>query len=139
MNRVELRQLAEDRLSDAETLIAAGRWSGAYYLAGYAVECGLKACVLVFVDNTGVIFTDRKYAEKCWTHSLDTLVALADLETARSQAVAANPAFGRNWLTVSNWGELSRYQQKAEGDARELLKAITDPANGVMQWIRIYW
>ncbi len=31
-------------MRDAEVLLDAGQWSGAYYLAGYAVECGLKAC-----------------------------------------------------------------------------------------------
>jgi hypothetical protein len=69
VNRAELRQLAEDRLRDAECLLAAGRWSGAYYLAGYAVECGLKACIMARVESTGVIFWDRKFADKCWTHS----------------------------------------------------------------------
>ncbi len=43
MNRAELQRLAKDRLLDAKALFAARRWSGAYYLAGYAVECALKA------------------------------------------------------------------------------------------------
>jgi HEPN domain-containing protein len=42
---MELRQLAEERLLDAAALLAARRWAGAYYLAGHAVECGLKACI----------------------------------------------------------------------------------------------
>ena len=37
------RQLAEQRLAEAELLLANGFWSGAYYLAGYALECALKA------------------------------------------------------------------------------------------------
>jgi hypothetical protein len=37
LNRAELRQLAEDRVLDARALLKEGRWSGAYYLAGYAV------------------------------------------------------------------------------------------------------
>jgi hypothetical protein len=45
VNRAELRKLAEDRVLDAEAPLKESRWSGAYYLAGYAVECGLKACV----------------------------------------------------------------------------------------------
>jgi HEPN domain-containing protein len=45
MNRTDLQILAEDRLKDAEVLLANGRFGAAYYLAGYAVECGLKACV----------------------------------------------------------------------------------------------
>jgi hypothetical protein len=61
VNRVQLRQLAEDRLLDAERLLTGGRWAGAYYLAGYAVECGLKACIMAHVEATGAIFQDRKY------------------------------------------------------------------------------
>jgi len=45
VDREQLQQLAELRLEDAEALIASGRWAAAYYLLGYSVECGLKACV----------------------------------------------------------------------------------------------
>jgi len=45
VNKVEWRALAEARVLDAEALLAASRWPAAYYLIGYAVECGLKACV----------------------------------------------------------------------------------------------
>jgi hypothetical protein len=46
MNRVDFQNLATERLSDAEALIAGGRFDCAYYVAGYAVECALKACIL---------------------------------------------------------------------------------------------
>jgi len=36
MDRAELQQLAKDRILDAKALLAAKRWAGAYYLAGYA-------------------------------------------------------------------------------------------------------
>jgi HEPN domain-containing protein len=45
MNRTDLQNLAEERLGDAEVLLASNRYSGAYYIVGYAVECGLKACI----------------------------------------------------------------------------------------------
>ncbi|HYP09337.1 MAG TPA: hypothetical protein VER03_24140 [Bryobacteraceae bacterium] len=45
MTRQDLQELAEMRLADAEALLVAGRYSGAYYLAGYAVECAIKAHV----------------------------------------------------------------------------------------------
>jgi len=96
VNRAELRQLAEDRILDAATLLAGGRWSGAYYLAGYAAECGLKACVMAYVETTGVIFQDRKYAEKCWTHDLEALVGLANLKSTLDAEMAANAIFAGN-------------------------------------------
>ena len=41
----DLEQLAEMRLDDAVLLFESGRASSAYYLAGYAVELALKACI----------------------------------------------------------------------------------------------
>jgi HEPN domain-containing protein len=54
---LEWRRTAESRVRDAATLLKARRWSAAYYLAGYAVESGLKACVVAYVKkNLEVIF-----------------------------------------------------------------------------------
>lgn len=83
VNRAQLRQLAEDRILDAECLLASGRPAGAYYLAGYTVECGLKACIMAHVEAAGAIFQDKKFSEKCWTHDLEELVKLANLKPAR--------------------------------------------------------
>jgi len=37
----DLKILAETRVADAMALLQAGRWAAAYYLLGYAIECGL--------------------------------------------------------------------------------------------------
>ena len=109
-------------------------------LAGYAVECGLKACIVNRVTAAaGIIFEDRKFSDKCWTHSIDELVKLAGLEATRKSDSAANPAFDGNWTIVQKWSEQARYQTTARNDAQNLLDAITDPLNGVMQWIRVRW
>ena len=82
MNREELWTLAEERVRNADALLAASQWSAAYYLAGYAVECALKAYLPAYLDRTGKIFRERDYIkklEKCWTHGLTLLVELADL------------------------------------------------------------
>ena len=139
LNREELQQLSHDRLLDASALIAASRWSGAYYLAGYAVECALKAAILRYVDRTGVIFEDKKFAEKCWTHDLDFLVKMADLEVERGNAINANPQLGTNWLIAKDWNELFRYRNSSQNQAQSLYNAVSDPTNGVLQWITQYW
>jgi len=51
-------------------LFAAGRFSGAYYLAGYTVECGLKACVAKL--TTPESFPDKELANAVYTHDLKT-------------------------------------------------------------------
>ncbi len=115
------------------------RWTAAYYLVGYAVETGLKACILKFVEETGVIFTDRKFAEKCWTHRIEDLVKQANLEPQRGLDIQANTTLGGNWGLAEMWSEVSRYEQKTESDARGLFDAVTGVPDGVFQWIQQHW
>ncbi len=120
-------------------LLDAGRWHAAYYLTGYAVECALKACVLTYIDDTGIIFQDKKFAERCFTHDLETLVRAAGLEEARGLEIAANSLFGANWDTLKDWSVDIRYKEKSESKARELYEAVTDNMNGVLPWIKTRW
>ena len=45
MNKTELENLASIRIKEAEILLTADCYHGAYYLAGYSLECILKACI----------------------------------------------------------------------------------------------
>jgi len=45
-SQAEFQQLANERLDEAKALLNLGKWGGAYYLAGYAVELALKACII---------------------------------------------------------------------------------------------
>ncbi|HYT93382.1 MAG TPA: hypothetical protein VEL76_31990, partial [Gemmataceae bacterium] len=137
--RAEWQQLAEDRILDARAHLdpAVARWSAAYYLVGYAVECGLKACVLVHVvAHPEVIYEDRKFSQSAWTHDLEVLVALAGLKAVRDADTAANPIRYKHWQKLNAWSEEARYLQKTQAEAQRLFDAVADPVNGVMQWIR---
>jgi HEPN domain-containing protein len=140
--RVEWQQLAEDRLLDAQVLLtsATPRWSAAYYLSGYAVECGLKACVLlVLAAKPEIVFEDKKLTVECWTHDLEMLLKRAELKGVRDADASSNKSFKDNWHTVGQWTENSRYSKKLQTDAEELFEAITNPKDGVMQWVRRHW
>ena len=139
MNRAELRLLAEDRILDAERLLTGTRWGGAYYLAGYAVECGLKACILAYVEAVGAIFQDKKFSEKCWTHDLEELLKLANLKPTLDADTAANAALSANWAVAKDWKETSRYDQKTQPEAQTMYDAIAHDPDGVLPWIRIRW
>ena len=142
MNRKELQALAAARVKDAKVLIGRKRWAAAYYLAGYAVECGLKACVLRFVEDTGLIFGQKdglKRLADCWTHDLEKLVGIANLREELQLATQQSATFDKYWTVVKKWTEVSRYATKSESDARELFEAITNPDDGVMKWIRSRW
>ena len=131
--------MAEEKLLAADALIGAAQWASAYYLAGYAIECGLKSCILAYVEASGAIFEDKKYSEKCWTHNFDVLVDLAGLKPDLGVATAATPALGANWAIASQWSEAARYKMNTQPEARTLYNAINDPVSGVMQWIRAHW
>ena len=140
--RAEWQQLAEDRILDAQALLVVGvdRWSAAYYLIGYAVECGLKSCVVRRVTaHPEVIYEDRKFSNDAWTHDLESLLVVADIKADRDNDAAANLALYQNWQQVKDWNERSRYEQKTQAMAQRLFEAVTDPHNGVMQWIRARW
>lgn len=139
MNRAHWQALAEERIVAAQCLLAAHQWSSAYYLAGYAVEFGLKSCILVHVENTGVIFEQRTFSEKCWTHDLEQLVGQAGLKAALDAEIVGNPTLANNWAIAFQWTEKSRYQNKTQGDAESLLNALNSHPTGVMPWIRVRW
>ena len=139
MNRAELQWLATERLREAKALLADGRWSGAYYLTGYAVECGLKSAVLAFIEQTGVIFEDKKYAEKCWTHNLQDLMILANLKAEFDLAAAADADLRYNWGIVKDWTEQSRYVRTPKANAEEMYEAVADKKHEVIAWIKTRW
>jgi hypothetical protein len=138
VNRAHFQQLAAVRLREAESLLAAGLWDGAYYLAGYVVECGLKACILARIEREGVIFaaSGKKFSEQCGTHDLVDLLKLAGLLPVLNAAMASDPDLQSNWSAAIAWSETSRYTRTAEADARSLLAAVADPAHGVWSWIQ---
>jgi hypothetical protein len=133
-----LRQLADAREADAVALIEKGRWWGAFYLAGYAVECALKVCIAQ--QTVADEFPDKKRAQDSFTHDLAELLKLAGLADALKAETATNEPFAANWRLVLGWKETARYSTtKTEIDAKELVRAVTDPTNGVLLWIRARW
>ena len=141
MNRAHWQSLAEERVLDADVLLQAGRWAGAFHLIGYAVELGLKSCVLAYMENgnADVIFRERKFSDNCWTHNIEELVRLAGLRSALDLDMAANRQLGINWIYATQWKEISRYQTATEFNARRLYQAVADAADGVLPWIRTRW
>jgi hypothetical protein len=140
MNRAECHQLARERMADVKALLASKRWALAYYIAGYAVECALKACIQVRISSeTEVLFEDRRFSEKCWTHNLEVLFDCAGLKTSFDAELAANPDLKYNWTIVRVWNEASRYEFTPRIKALELFESITDKKHGVLTWIKRHW
>ena len=137
MDRKDLRALSRVRLSEARALLKAGLPDGAYYLAGYAVECALKACIAR--ETRRYEFPEKKRVDASYTHSLKELVRVAELRDELQVAANADPLFRQYWIDVQSWSEQSRYAKHSRESARELIQAIGDRSHGVMKWVKHYW
>jgi hypothetical protein len=138
MNRAELQQLAELRLKESQTLLDAACHEGAYYLAGYALECALKSCIARKTQQYD--FPDRKLVNQIFTHNLVQLVRATGLENELQKEIQSNPEFGDNWDVAKDWSEESRYLAKIQAQtARDLYAAISDNKFGVLPWLKKFW
>jgi hypothetical protein len=137
LTRVLLQGLADQWVADAKLLYDQGRFGSSYYLAGYAVEFGLKACIAGLFKNEE--FPEREFSKDVYIHKLEKLVALAGLKARHTADVASDPVLFANWGVVQNWTEESRYQNKGQQDAKDLYEAITHQPSGVLPWIKRYW
>jgi hypothetical protein len=134
MNRSDFQRLARVRLDEARVLLAAGRFNGSYYLGGYAVECALKACVAKNILAEEI--PERKFGEKVYTHNLENLPKLVDLD---SDPLGGNPDIDLNWATVKDWSEQARYDERNETEAIRFIAAIDDTPHGVLTWLQQHW
>jgi HEPN domain-containing protein len=137
MNRYDLRDLARVRLKEAQTLLRNGCFDGAYYLAGYAIECALKACIAKRTKRND--FPDKKLVDKSFSHDLDQLLNTAGLKADLELSFATQPRLEENWAMVKKWSEASRYTFTDVLAAENMISAIMERQHGVLQWIRQYW
>jgi HEPN domain-containing protein len=136
MNRSDLQRLSNARIREAKILFAAGEYSGAYYLAGYSVECALKACYTKSVQRYD--FPDKN-VKKIFVHNLTELIVFANLKGELLKATRTNLKFAACWELVGKWTEESRYSARTKDDAEAIIEAITRRKDGVLPWIKQRW
>jgi hypothetical protein len=90
MNRIGFQEIAHLRLRESKALLAGGFPEGAYYLAGYAVECALKPCIAKRTREHD--FPDKKLVNDSHTHDIAKLLQLAELKVELEAAMQGNPA-----------------------------------------------
>jgi len=137
LTKPDLEALAETRLQDAVFLFQAGRSSSAYYLAGYAVELALKACVAKTFQPNAI--PDKAFVNEIYTHSLEKLLSTAGLSPFFSVDSKADQQLHAAWGIASKWTDSSRYVLWDSISAGSLIAAIGDPNHGVFQWVKKHW
>lgn len=147
----EIKQLANLRLAEATILLEAGKYDGAFYLAGYSVELMLKAkiCEHLRIDNLfnkqgcnlQGISDLRKVVE---THDINLLLLFSGLEQKFRIAKATNVKLRDTYLfftastgNKTDWNEQVRYlpiNSKTENDVKEFIDLL-DHEEGLLKWI----
>jgi HEPN domain-containing protein len=137
MNRNDLKDLAKIRVTEAKTLLNNWNYDGAYYLSGYVIECGLKACIAKQTKKYD--FPNKRTVDESHTHDLTKLVKIAGLELALDTEIRSNVRFARNWAVVKDWSESSRYEKHTAQEAKDIYSAIMNRNNGVLRWVKHNW
>ncbi|HEY0080730.1 MAG TPA: HEPN domain-containing protein [Pyrinomonadaceae bacterium] len=139
MNRSDFQELSRLRIKEAKVLLDNKCYEGAYYLAGYAVECALKACVARKTKRFDFP-PNEKTVREYYTHELVKLVKGAGLGAALQTEEISNAQFRSNWAVVKDWNEQARYEPQINDKlARDLYSAISDRKHGVLKWLKKYW
>jgi HEPN domain-containing protein len=134
MMREEFQRLAMLRAEEAAVLASNGKEEGAYYLAGFAIECALKACI---AKKTKPNQYPPKNSGPYYDHDLDVLLKLADLQGELDNESKRRPDFGKHWETVHDWSVEKRYE--ASGLNGSEMAVAVNAADGVLRWLKQHW
>jgi hypothetical protein len=100
----ELKELSSERLADAKALYAAGRYEGAFYICGYALEMGLKCkiCRTLDWDEYPVSGKGSEKHKSFKTHRFEDLLHYSGAEKQKN-------GFIEEWSIVMKWDFEIRY------------------------------
>jgi HEPN domain-containing protein len=136
VTRKDLQAIAEARMQDAQLLYRHRRFDAAYYLAGYAIECALKACIARKTKRYD--FPDKELAQNVYTHDLAQLARLAGLRDQLEEEFRNDPLLETRWDLVRDWKEKSRYELRGRDRAEAMLDAVGDE-RGIFACLKKYW
>ena len=135
-----LKRVAETRLKEARALLKQGHFAGAIYLAGYAVECYLKAAIchtLAWEDLRGTFKT----------HDLEGLLLYSGFQNELNKDSDVRHSFAKIldiWVMETRQDgkvpkESVRYSEPSafsESEARRFLQYVAGRRIGVVPWLK---
>ena len=124
ISKIELEDLANNRLEDANVLMIANRFDAAVYLCGYAIELGLKHRICETLDWEGFPSTTREFEnyKSFKVHNLNVLLHLSGFERK------IKTEYVEEWSIVNTWNPESRYTLSENLDketVEEMISATT--------------
>ncbi len=147
-NPQEIKDLARQRLREAEILYNNGMCDGAFYLAGYSVDLMLKTKICerlgipnLFDEADATVNSIKGIGEirkTLKTHNLFTLLIFSGLKIQFDIDKATNIELAKaNSLLFNAWDENARYKpcgHMLDRDVEKLINLLSGP-NGIILWI----
>ena|SRR6185503_7875103 len=123
ISRIDLRKIARARLADSNILFANGRYDGAVYLSGYAIEVALKARICQTLKWSEFPASSKEFESyrSLRTHDLDVLLHLSGIENK----IKTNHL--TDWSIIATWDPQARYKSMSavkRADASKMLGAV---------------
>ena len=148
-SRSDLQTLTKQRLDDAGALLTLHFPDAAFYLAGYSIECALKAVVCKTLDqddfyepdrsNKATRYVQERILREFKTHNYNDLLVLSGLSAKFEVARDADPALYLAWIEIEEaaWTEQYRYQlgTKSIQNVSDFITAVKT----LIVWISRYW
>lgn len=131
--RTDQAKAALKRLLDARSLQSQNRWRGAMYLAGYSIECKLKARLMEMynIDKLEQLEVEIEkrvgHPVNIFTHSIDVLFALTGARDRLLRKPKDQIAL-RAYQRCNTWSPAWRYKPDdgSEDDCESFLQAVND-------------
>ena len=117
----DLRAIARARLRDAQVLLHARRFDGAFYLCGYAVELALKARICRTLKWQGFPESAQEFKgfQSVRSHDLEVLLRFSGVEgRVRAKHLA-------DWSVVLEWNPEKRYQAIGQAIPKQVANMVT--------------
>lgn len=125
------------RLDDARALLREQRWRGSMYLAGYAVECQLKAKLMQIYNTKNLFELETELQRRgtltatatIFTHHLELLLEL----TQGLARLRQNSTLWPQFTMVNRWVPAWRYTSDLSN--RRNAESFLEAVENVMDWI----
>lgn len=141
MTKKELQEIANIRLKEAKALYDKGLYDGSVYLCGYVVEASLKARICKHLQMKQYLDTGDM-RNVFLSHDFDRLLFLSGLKNRINLANRRGTGLFKNWSLLTTWTPDMRYASVGTYNqqyAADLIKALEDPSDGFLVWIKRLW
>lgn len=128
------KKLALARLREAKVLHKSRKYSGAYYLAGYAIELGIKAFYCKSIKKY-TFPPNRSVIESLYKHDLNELMKVSGLKIEFDKDSENNNLLLSSWAILKDWGAKDRYLQFRKLESESMINSI----EVILKWIQTKW